>query len=73
MVSILSAFYDLFVGVSSFVAGRVADRHGYRAAFLMAAFALIGAAIAARFVFQKPSSGQPEDEPVTAEPAPELA
>ena len=43
-VSVLSAFYDLFVGVSSFVAGLVAHRFGYTAAFLMAAIALLPAA-----------------------------
>jgi len=55
-VGILSAFYDLFVGVSSFTAGWVAHRWGYGAAFLMAAIALIFAAAAGRFVFftQKP-------------------
>ena len=46
-VSILSAFYDLFVGVSSFAAGWVAHRWGYSAAFVMAAVALVAAAIAA--------------------------
>ncbi len=50
-VGILSAFYDLFVGVSSFAAGWIAHQFGYAAAFLMAAVALIAAAIAGRFVF----------------------
>ncbi len=50
-VGILSAFYDLFVGVSSFAAGWVAHQYGYAAAFLMAAIALIAAAVAGRFVF----------------------
>ena len=50
-VSILSAFYDLFVGVSSFAAGWVAHQYGYAAAFLMAAVALVAAAIAGRSVF----------------------
>jgi predicted MFS family arabinose efflux permease len=50
-VGILSAFYDLFVGVSSFAAGWVAHRFGYSAAFVMAAVALVAAAIAGRFVF----------------------
>lgn len=50
-VSLLSAFYDLFVGTSSFVAGGVAKHYGYSAAFLMAAAALAGAAIFARWVF----------------------
>lgn len=51
VVGVLSAFYDLFVGAGSLLAGRIADRHGYSAAFLMAAIALIGAALAGRFVF----------------------
>jgi predicted MFS family arabinose efflux permease len=50
-VSILSAFYDLFVGTGSFAAGAVANHFGYSAAFVMAAVALTGAAIGGRFVF----------------------
>ena len=50
-ISVLSAFYDLFVGMSSFSAGLVASRFGYSAAFIMAIAALGAAAIAARFVF----------------------
>jgi len=50
-VGILSAFYDLFVGMSSFAAGWVAHQWGYSAAFVMAAIALIAAALAGRFVF----------------------
>jgi MFS family permease len=50
-VSVLSAFYDLFVGCSSFSAGLLANRFGYAAAFLMAIAALGAAAIAGRFVF----------------------
>jgi MFS family permease len=50
-VSVLSAFYDLFVGISSFSAGLLANRFGYVAAFLMAVAALGAAAIAGRFVF----------------------
>ena len=56
-VGILSAFYDLFVGISSFTAGWVANRFSYSAAFVMAAVALVAAAIAAKFVFL-------EDRPV---------
>jgi len=52
-VSVLSAFYDLFVGTSSFTAGLVANAFGYAAAFLMAIVALFAAAIAARFVFDR--------------------
>jgi MFS family permease len=51
VVGVLSAFYDLFVGVSSFTAGAVASRFGYSAAFVMAVGALGAAAIAGRFVF----------------------
>ncbi|HZT31310.1 MAG TPA: MFS transporter [Bryobacteraceae bacterium] len=51
VVGVLSAFYDLFVGVSSFAAGAVASRFGYAATFVMATAALGGAAIAGRFVF----------------------
>ena len=50
-VGILSAFYDLFVGVSSFAAGWVAHQWGYASTFVMAATALIAAAMAGRFVF----------------------
>src|SRR6185503_3549386 len=49
-VSILSAFYDLFVGISSFAAGLVANRFGYSAAFTMATISLGAAALVARFV-----------------------
>jgi MFS family permease len=51
-VGVLSAFVDLFVGVSSFAAGAVANRFGYSAAFALAAVALVAAAVAGRFVFQ---------------------
>jgi len=51
-VGVLSAFYDLFVGISSFAAGIIARYYGYSAAFLMAALALIAAAVAGRFVFR---------------------
>jgi hypothetical protein len=50
-VGILSAFYDLFVGLSSFAAGLVAHQFGYSAAFFMGAMALVAAAIAGKFVF----------------------
>src|SRR5260370_37198144 len=50
-VGILSAFYDLFVGVSSFAAGWEAHRFSYSAAFVMAAGALGAAAIAGKVVF----------------------
>ncbi|HXP88262.1 MAG TPA: MFS transporter [Bryobacteraceae bacterium] len=50
-VSVLSAFYDLFVGASSFSAGLIANSYGYAATFSMAIAALAAAAIAGRFVF----------------------
>lgn len=50
-VSVLSAFYDLFVGMSSSSAGLLAARFGYASAFLMGIAALGAAAIAGRSVF----------------------
>ncbi len=50
-VSVLSAFYDLFVGMSAFSAGFIANTFGYAATFLMAIAAVGAAAIAGRFVF----------------------
>ena len=50
-VGFLSAFYDLFVGMSSFAAGWVANHFGYAAAFGLAAVALVAAAITGRLVF----------------------
>jgi MFS family permease len=50
-VGILSAFYDLFVGLSSFAAGEVSNRFGYPAAFAMAAASIGAAAVAGLFVF----------------------
>lgn len=63
-VGILSAFYDLFVGVSSFAAGAVSSRFGYPAAFFMAVVAIGAAAIAGRYVFpsEESNTGIPEDE-----------
>jgi MFS family permease len=60
VVGILSAFYDLFVGTSSFAAGAVSHRFGYPAAFLMAAASLAGAAFAGRLVFAAPSETEQE-------------
>lgn len=54
VISVLGVFYDLFVGISALVAGRVADKQGYPAAFIMAAVALTGSAISGWFVFSKP-------------------
>jgi MFS family permease len=50
-IGVLTAFYDLFVGISSLVAGAVAKHSGYPAVFLMAAGAIGAAAIAGRYVF----------------------
>ena len=52
-VSVLSAFYDMFVGMSSFSAGLIANSFGYAAAFIMAIAALGAAAVAGRFVFAR--------------------
>jgi MFS family permease len=62
-VGVLSAFVDLFVGVSSFVAGAVAHRFGYSAAFVVGDVALIAAAVAGRFVF---TAGSETDSTVPA-------
>ena len=51
VVGVLSAFYDLFVGVSSFAAGIIATHFGYRAVFVMALCSLGLAALAGRMVF----------------------
>jgi MFS family permease len=50
-IGIFGAFYDLFVGASSFAAGAVSDHFGYAAAFVMAAVALGAAAIVGGFLF----------------------
>src|SRR5947209_2062461 len=51
-VGVLSAFYDLFVGVSSFAAGAVATHFSYAAAFYMAAGSLVVAAAMGIVVFR---------------------
>ncbi|HXA52172.1 MAG TPA: MFS transporter [Candidatus Acidoferrum sp.] len=66
-VGVLTAFYDLFVGVSSFAAGSVAHLWGYRAAFLMAAGAIGAAAVAGRFVFAEPAEPSREETELVAE------
>ncbi len=67
-VSVLSAFYDLFVGSSSFSAGIVASAYGYAAAFIMAIVALFAAAISGRFVFaaKPPASEHSLEAPLEA-------
>jgi hypothetical protein len=52
-VGVLSAFYDAFVGSSSFAAGLMASRLGYSAAFLMAFAGVWVAALAGWFVFRR--------------------
>ncbi|MCU1327315.1 MAG: major facilitator superfamily 1 [Bryobacterales bacterium] len=51
VVGVLSAFYDLFVGMSSFAAGTVSEHYGYAAAFIMAAASLLAAAVMGMVVF----------------------
>jgi len=51
-LGVLTAFYDLFVGISSIAAGAISDRFGYAWAFLMAAGAIGAAAAAGRYVFR---------------------
>jgi MFS family permease len=66
-IGVLSAFVDLFVGTSSFVAGAVANRAGYAATFLLAAAALAAAAVAGRMVFAlRPAPSLPVEECATA-------
>lgn len=57
-VGVISAFYDLFVGVSSFAAGAVAHRFGYSEVFVMGACGVGVAALMGRFVFWKKASIQ---------------
>ena len=65
-VSVLSAFYDLFVGMSSFSAGLIADAFGYAATFVMAVCALGVAAVTGRFVFSGVEIGRGEPARVEA-------
>ncbi|HXJ42458.1 MAG TPA: MFS transporter, partial [Bryobacteraceae bacterium] len=70
-VGVLSAFYDLFVGMSSFAAGAVSDKFGYSAAFYMASISLIAAAVMGVLVFRpKPevSDCRPEEYAEALEP-----
>lgn len=52
-IGVMSAFYDLFVGISSFAAGAVAKRFGYQAAFAMGAVAILAAGFTGRMVFYR--------------------
>ncbi len=69
-VGVLTAFCDLFVGLSSFGAGAVAGRFGYSAAFLMAAASLGAAAIAGRFTFARAPAAAPDRDPSCGKPQP---
>jgi MFS family permease len=60
-IGVMSAFYDLFVGMSSFAAGAVAKRFGYPAAFAMGAVALVAAAVTGRMVFYRSTVAQVEE------------
>jgi MFS family permease len=72
-VSLLSAFCDLFVGISSFAAGTIAHHLGYPWAFWMAAIALAASALAGWRVFQRhdepdfPPDGELDRESLVAE------
>ncbi len=66
-LGVLTAFYDLFVGVSSFVAGAVATHAGYSATFLMAAGALGAAGVAGKFVFSSRHTEREEQVASAAE------
>jgi MFS family permease len=68
-VSVLSAFYDLFVGMSSFSAGVIANAFGYASAFVMAVCALAAAAVAGRFVFAAADAAIASQVPVGIERA----
>ena len=54
VVSVLSAFYDFFVGIASFAAGMMAKQWGYPSAFIMAALSVCVAAVLGRYVFFAP-------------------
>ena len=58
-VGVLSAFYDLFVGGSSFAAGTLAGNFGYRAAFLLALGGIMVAAVVGRQVFRRDADLEP--------------
>ncbi|MBZ5602616.1 MAG: MFS transporter [Acidobacteriia bacterium] len=62
-VSVLSAFYDVFVGASSFAAGILANSFGYGAAFIMAIVALFAGAAAAAVVFRENDAAEEFSSP----------
>lgn len=55
-IGVLSAFFDLFVGASSFTAGILANNYGYRAAFLLALGGVLCAGLAGIRVFFTPKN-----------------
>lgn len=67
-VSVLSAFYDLFVGMSSFSAGMLATRFGYASTFLMAIAAVFAAGVAGWFVFAGKQLAHPHAAVTALEP-----
>lgn len=70
-VGVLSAFYDLFVGVSSFAAGAVATHFSYGAAFYMAAASLVVAGFLGIVVFRpvpEVSTARPDEYVEALEP-----
>ena len=73
VVGILSAFYDLFVGISSLLAGGIAQRMGYSATFIMAAIALLGAVVSGYLVFSTAKQTAILVHEELAKPAPEVA
>jgi MFS family permease len=65
-IGVMSAFYDLFVGMSSFAAGAVAKQFGYQAAFVTGVAGIGLAALTGRVVFYRAVAAPvPEDELVT--------
>ncbi|HKD08022.1 MAG TPA: MFS transporter [Bryobacteraceae bacterium] len=68
VVGVLSAFYDLFVGVSSFAAGGVSARFGYSYAFIMAAASLVMAGVMGTFVFGREDNVVATEEDIALEP-----
>jgi len=55
-VGVLSAFFDLFVGTSSFAAGTLAERYGYSSAFVLALGGVAMAAVVGTQVFKARSA-----------------
>jgi len=66
VISALSAFYDAFVGASAFVAGFVAHRFGYSAAFGLAASSLLVAAVLGRILFTSEAPEQRAEDAAAA-------